>query len=131
MELKQIVSTNKAPAAIGPYSQAVVAGGFIFTAGQIPINPATGKVEETTFKGQVRQVLENLKAVLEAGNSSLENIVKVTVFVSDLSKFSELNEVFNEYFQEKPPARSAVQVSRLPKDVMVEIEGIAIVGGGD
>ena len=123
----EIVSTELAPKAIGPYSQAVISNGFVYTAGQIPMNPKTGKVEASDLEGQVRQVLDNLSAVLEAANSSLKEIIKLTVFMVDLNDFAILNNVFKEYFPDYPPARSAVQVSRLPKDVLVEIEAIAAV----
>ena len=123
---KKVISTENAPKAIGPYSQAIVSNGFVFTSGQIPINPETGKIEATTVKDQVRQNLLNLSAVLKAAGTNLKNIVKLTVFMTDLSGFSQLNEVFMEFFPEKQPARSAVQVSRLPLDVMVEIEAVAI-----
>ena len=123
---KKVISTENAPKAIGPYSQAIVSNGSVFTSGQIPINPETGKIEATTVKDQVRQNLLNLSAVLKAAGTNLKNIVKLTVFMTDLSGFSQLNEVFMEFFPEKQPARSAVQVSRLPLDVMVEIEAVAI-----
>jgi len=123
---KKIVNTDLAPKAIGPYSQAVISNGFVYTAGQIPINPKTGKIESTGLEDQIRQVLNNLSAVLEAAGSNLKEIIKLTVFMVDLNDFLILNKVFNEYFTENPPARSAVQVSRLPKDVLVEIEAIAV-----
>ncbi|MBO8131894.1 MAG: RidA family protein [Candidatus Marinimicrobia bacterium] len=121
---KKIVKTDKAPSAIGPYSQAVISNNFIFTAGQIPINPETGRIVDGGFKEQVRQVLENIKAIIEAAGSNIENIVKLTVYLTDLSFFGELNEVFNEYFSDNPPARSAMQVSRLPKEAMIEIDAV-------
>ena len=124
---REIVNTDLAPKAIGPYSQAVISNGFVYTAGQIPMNPKTVKVEASDLEGQVRQVLYNLSAVLEAANSSLKEIIKLTVFMVDLNDFAILNNVFKEYFPEDPPARSAVQVSRLPKDVLVEIEAVAVV----
>lgn len=122
----EIVETNKAPQAIGPYSQGIVSNGFVFTSGQIPINPATGKIDAKTVSAQVRQDLENIKGVLEAAGTSLEQVVKFTVYMVDLNDFSKLNEVFAEYFPERQPARAAVQVSRLPLDVQVEIEAIAV-----
>ena len=122
---KKIVNTELAPKAIGPYSQAVISGNMVFTAGQIAINPESGKIESDTLTGQVTQVLHNLSEVLKAAGSSMKNIVKVTVFMVDLNEFVNLNKVFEEYFPENPPARSAVQVSRLPKDVLVEIEAVA------
>jgi len=121
---KKIVKTDKAPSAIGPYSQAVISNNFIFTAGQIPINPETGRIVDGGFKEQVRQVLENIKAIIEAAGSNIENIVKLTLYLTDLSFFGELNEVFNEYFSDNPPARSAMQVSRLPKEAMIEIDAV-------
>lgn len=124
---RKIVNTDLAPKAIGPYSQAVISNGFVYTAGQIPMNPKTGKVEAFDLEGQVIQVLDNLSAVLEVANSSLKEIIKLTVFMVDLNDFAILNNVFKEYFPEDPPARSAVQVSRLPKDVLVEIEAVAVV----
>ena len=122
---RKIVSTDSAPTAIGPYSQAVISNGMVFTAGQIAINPESGVIESNDLEGQIRQVLDNLAAVLKAAGTSLKNIVKVTVFMIDLNDFDKLNEIFEDYFPEDPPARSAVQVSRLPKDVLVEIEAIA------
>ena len=122
---REVIKTDKAPKAIGPYSQAIVSNGFVFTSGQIPINPKSGKIEAATIKDQARQNLLNLTEVLNAAGSSLSNIVKLTVFMVDLSEFTQLNEVFMEFFPEKQPARSAVQVSRLPLDVLVEIEAIA------
>jgi 2-iminobutanoate/2-iminopropanoate deaminase len=121
-----IVATDKAPKAVGPYSQAIIANGFVFTAGQIPINPASGKIEQSDLKSQVRQVLRNIQVVLEAARTQLANIVKLTVFMVDLSDFAKLNEVFLEFFPEKQPARSAVQISRLPLNALVEIEAVAI-----
>jgi len=125
---RQIISTEQAPAAIGPYSQGVVAGGqFIFTAGQIPINPKTGELVQGDIQTQTRQVLENIKAVLKASNAGLEDAVKTTVFLSDMNDFAAMNEIYAEYFPQNPPARSAVQVARLPKDVKIEIECVAVV----
>ena len=124
----KIIKTEKAPAAIGPYSQGVVAspGQLIFTAGQIPIDPKTGEIVKGGIKEQTRQSLENVKAVLSAGGVGLENVVKVTVFLKDMNEFQDMNAVYAEYFSGNPPARAAVEVTRLPKDVRVEIEAIAI-----
>lgn len=125
---RKIISTDQAPAAIGPYSQGVVAeGSFIFTAGQIPIHPKTGELVRGDIQTQSRQVLDNLKAVLEASGAGLENVVKTTVFLSDMNDFAAMNEIYAEYFPQNPPARSAVQVARLPKDVRIEVECVAVV----
>ncbi len=120
------VSTNNAPAALGPYSQALKVGEFIFTSGQIPINPATNAIEAVTIEDQTRQVIANLKAVLEAAGSSLGKVVKTTVFIKDMNDFAALNGVYAELFGDIRPARSCVEVARLPKDVKVEIECIAL-----
>lgn len=119
------IATDKAPGAIGPYSQAIVSGGMVFTSGQIPINPETGAVEATDIKGQTEQVMKNLGAVLEASGSSFENAVKTTCFLADINDFAPFNEVYAKYFTEKP-ARSCVAVKALPKGVMVEVEVIAL-----
>ena len=125
---RRIIKTDNAPAAIGPYSQAVISNGMIFTAGQIPLNPITGKLVEGNFKDRVVQVFENISAILKAADTSLENAVKLTVFLTDLGRFAEVNEVFSKYFNGiVPPARSAVQVSALPLGVDVEIECIATI----
>ncbi len=128
---KNVISTRNAPAAIGPYSQGVVSpAGLVFTAGQIPLDPATGQLVAADIRTQTRQALENVKAILEAGGSGISRVVKTTVFLKDMNEFSAMNEVYSEYFRESPPARSTVEVSRLPKDVRVEIEAIAAVGKG-
>lgn len=128
MPVKRI-QTDKAPAPIGPYSQAVAADGkFLYTAGQVAIDPATGNVVEGDIKVQTRQVLKNLEAILNAGGSSLKSVVKTTVFLKDMNEFGSMNEVYGEFFSVSAPARSTVQVSRLPKDVKVEIEAIALIG---
>ena len=123
---RQIVNTTDAPRAIGPYSQAVISGNFIFTAGQLGLDPVAGKIVSNDFEQQVRQIMRNLKAILQAAGSDLKNVVKFTVFVTDLDNFGLLNQVFGEYFPESAPARSAVQVSSLPLDGLVEIEAIAV-----
>ncbi len=127
--MKKEVKTDKAPKAIGPYSQAIVANGFIFASGQIPIMPATGDINTGTIEEQTRQVLQNLGAVLEAAGSSLNDVVKATVFLQDMSDFGKMNAVYQEFFQAPFPARAAVQVARLPRDVRVEIEAIALKKG--
>ena len=121
------IHTDKAPKAIGPYSQAVHHHYFVFTSGQIPLNPETGVLVTDNFKAEVLQVLSNLDAVLTASGSSLKKVAKLTVFLTDLSNFSELNEVFNTYFDEHLPARSAVQVSALPMNARVEIEAVGTI----
>ncbi|HOO57378.1 MAG TPA: RidA family protein [bacterium] len=121
----EIISTDKAPAAIGPYSQAVRANGFVFCSGQIPIDPATGELVNGDAASATERVLENLKAVLEAAGLGFGNIVKTTVFLSDMKDFAAMNEVYARYFTDAPPARAAVQAARLPKDVLVEIEAVA------
>lgn len=120
----ETIHTEKAPKALGPYSQAKKAGGFVFTSGQIAINPATDAVEETTIEGQTRQVMENLKAVLEAAGSGLDKAVKTTCFLADMNDFAAFNAVYGEYFTGKP-ARSCVAVKTLPKNVLCEVEVIA------
>jgi 2-iminobutanoate/2-iminopropanoate deaminase len=125
-QMKKEIKTEKAPKAIGPYSQAIEANGFIFASGQISIDPATGELDSGTIEEQTRQVLNNLKAVLEAGGSSLDKAVKCTVFLGDMNDFTRMNAVYSEFFKPPFPARAAVQVARLPKDVKVEIEAVAV-----
>ncbi len=124
--MKEIITTPAAPTPGGPYSQAVRVGGFVYTAGQVGNNPATGKVESDTIGGQTEQVLANLGAILEAAGSSLENVVKTTVFLSDLANFSGMNEVYSRVFAQERPARSTVGVS-LPPGILVEIEAVALI----
>ena len=123
--MKKIISTDNAPKAIGPYSQAVVANGFAFISGQIALDPATGQVVEGGIREQTRRVLDSLKALLEASGSSLRQVVKTTVYLKDLGEFAVMNEVYSEYFADHPPARATVEVARLPRDVRVEIDCIA------
>ncbi len=118
------VSTDKAPAAIGPYSQAKITGGLVFTSGQIPVNPQTGIIEATNIKGQTEQVCKNVKALLEAAGSSLDKVVKTVCFLADIADFADFNEVYSEYFT-SCPARSCVAVKDIPKGCLVEIETIA------
>jgi 2-iminobutanoate/2-iminopropanoate deaminase len=126
--MRTIISTDKAPGAIGPYNQGVKAGGFLFTAGQIPLDPVSMELVGTTAPEQARQALLNAKAVVEAGGLTLGDVVKVTVFIRDMGQFAAINEVYATFFAENPPARSVVEVSRLPKDVLVEVEMIAYSG---
>ena len=123
--MNEVVSTEKAPKALGPYSQAIKAGGFVWCSGQIPIDPAVNAVTATTIEDQTRQAIANLKHVLEAAGAGLDKVVKTTVFISDMNDFAALNAVYAELFGETKPARSCVQVARLPKDVKVEIEAVA------
>ena len=121
----EIIATEKAPAALGPYSQAIRANGMIYCSGQIPINPATGTIEAQTIEEQTTQAITNLKNVLEKAGSSLAKVVKTTVFIKNMNDFAALNKVYAELFGDTKPARSCVEVARLPKDVLVEIECIA------
>ena len=122
------VHTDDAPAAIGPYSQGIVTGNLVFTAGQIPLDPATMQIVEGDITTQTDRALQNLKAILQEAGASLSTVVKTTVFLADMNEFSAMNEVYARWFGEHRPARSAVEVSRLPKDVRIEIEAIARVG---
>ena len=123
--MKQVISTPKAPAAIGPYSQAIRVGNLIYTSGQIPIKPATGQFVEGGIKEQTRQSLTNVKAILEEAGTSMVNVVKTTVFMADMNDFADMNAVYAEFFTEPFPARSAVAVKTLPKGALVEIEVVA------
>ncbi|MBY0756720.1 RidA family protein [Clostridium sardiniense] len=122
--MKKIINTEHAPAAIGPYSQGLIVGDLVYTSGQLPLNPET-KVLETEIKAATKQSLENCKAILEAAGASLDKVFKTTVFVKDLNDFAAVNEVYGTYFNENPPARSCVQVAKLPMDAPIEIEVIA------
>ncbi len=124
--MKKAINTEKAPKAIGPYSQAIAANGMIFASGQIPINPANGELSTGNIADQTRLVLKNLQAVLEAGGCTFDNVVKCTVFLEDMNDFSQMNGVYAEFFKPPYPARAAMQAARLPKDVKVEIEAIAV-----
>ena len=123
---RQIIQTTDAPAAIGPYSQAIRAGGFLFVSGQIPIDPASGELVQGGIEAETRQVLNNVRAILEAADSSLEKVVKATIFIADVNQFGTINEIYAEYFKWEPPARACVEVARLPKDVQIEIEAVAL-----
>lgn len=124
---KEIVSTDNAPGAIGPYSQAIKAGGMVFCSGQIPIDPATGEFVSDIVAEQTEQVLKNLSEVLKAAGSGLDQVVKTTVFIADMNDFAEMNEVYSRFFSENKPARATVQAARLPRDAKVEIDCVALV----
>ncbi|WRS27758.1 RidA family protein [Oscillospiraceae bacterium MB08-C2-2] len=125
---KKVISTNKAPGAIGPYSQAVAVGDFIYTSGQIPADPATGELETSCIKKATARSLDNVKAILEEAGASMEQVVKTTVFLTDMNDFANVNEVYATYFDGNPPARSCVAVASLPRGVHVEIEVVAYIG---
>ena len=124
---REIIATDQAPGAVGPYSQAVRVGDFVFTAGQIPLDPATGQMVEGGIDAQARQALTNVSAVLEAAGTSLAKVVKTTVFLQDMGHFKAMNDVYGGYFGDQPPARSTVEVAQLPLGALVEIEAIALV----
>lgn len=124
--MREAVSTINAPAAIGPYSQAIKTNSLVFTSGQIPIDPATGEIVSGGVENQTAQVLKNIEAVLEAAGSSLGKVVKTTIFIKDMNSFAAINEVYARFFPNVPPARSTVEVARLPKDVLIEIEAVAL-----
>ena len=124
---KEVIQTDKAPRAIGPYSQGVKVGNFLFTAGQISLHPVTGKIVEGDIGTQTVRVMENLKGVLEGAGGKLDDVFKTTVFLTDLKEFGAMNEVYGSYFPKDPPARSTVEVRNLPKGVKVEIEAIAMI----
>ncbi len=126
--MKKIIKTDKAPAPVGPYNQATMSENFIFTAGQIAMDPKTGELSENDVRIQTERVIENLKAVLEEAGSGLSKVLKTTVFLKNMDDFAAMNEVYARYFQDNSPARSAIEVARLPKDVLVEIECIALSG---
>lgn len=123
--MRKAVATTDAPAAIGPYSQAVIAGGFLFVSGQIPLDPATGALVSGSIADETRRVFDNLKAILEAAGATFDNVVKTTVYLSDMADFSAMNDVYATYFSDPAPARATVQAAALPKDVRVEIDLIA------
>jgi 2-iminobutanoate/2-iminopropanoate deaminase len=127
LDMNEVISTNDAPGAIGPYSQAIKAGGLVFCSGQIPIDTATGEFVPGGVAEQTEQVLKNLSAVLEAAGASLESVVKTTVFLADMNDFAAMNEIYGRYFSSNKPARATVQAARLPRDAHVEIECVATV----
>jgi 2-iminobutanoate/2-iminopropanoate deaminase len=124
--LKDVISTPKSPEAIGPYSQAIKANGFVFVSGQLPIDPGSGQIVEGNAAVQTGMVLENLKGILEAAGSSLAKTVKATIYLKDIKDFSRVNEIYGKFFSSAPPARATVEVARLPKDALVEIDLIAL-----
>jgi 2-iminobutanoate/2-iminopropanoate deaminase len=124
--VRERIQTDNAPAAIGPYSQAIRAGGFVFASGQIPIDPATGEFVKGGIAEQTEQVLKNLAALLEAAGSGLDKVVKTTVFLADMKEFAQMNEVYAKYFKDTPPARATVAAAGLPRDARVEIEAVAL-----
>lgn len=124
---KKVISTQNAPAAIGPYSQAIQIGNLLYTSGQVPFDPQTMEVVSQDIKEQTKRVMENLKAIFDEAGTSFDKVVKMTVFIKDMNQFGDINEVYATYFSDTPPARSCVEVARLPRDVGIEIEAIAIV----
>lgn len=124
--MKQVINTDKAPSAIGPYSQAIKANGFIFVSGQLPVVPATGKFAEGGILAQTKQSIENVKAILAAAGCTLDDVVKTTVFIKDMNEFAVMNTMYAEYFSKDCPARACFEVARLPKDALVEIEVVAV-----
>ncbi|NPE09663.1 MAG: RidA family protein [Asgard group archaeon] len=126
MTKRVVIKTDKAPKAVGPYSQGIIAGDLIFVSGQIPFDPINGKMVTGLIKDQTEQSLKNVKAIIEAAGATLEDVVKCTVFLKDMNDFKDMNEVYSTFFKENPPARAAVEVARLPLDVDVEIEAIAL-----
>ena len=124
--MKQVIQTNNAPQAIGPYSQAIMAGDTLYVSGQIPVVPATGAIVSDKVEDQARQVMENVKAVVEAAGLTLDHVVKTSVFIKNMVDFGTINAVYSQYFKENCPARACVEVARLPKDVLLEMEAIAV-----
>ena len=124
--MKQRIATDKAPPAGGPYSQAIQAGNFVFVAGQVPVNPATQVINTGTIEEQTVQVMDNIKAILEAAGLSMANVVSTTVFMKNIDEFSRMNAVYGKYFGEAPPARATVEVSRLPRNILIEVSAIAV-----
>ena len=128
MAIRQAVATDKAPKAIGPYSQGIKAGNLLFVSGQVPIDPATGNIIEGDIKTQTDRVMRNLTAILEAGGASMDHVVRCTVYLADMNDFAAMNEVYGSYFSQPAPARATIQAVRLPKDARVEIDVVAVTG---
>ena len=124
--MKEVISTSKAPGAIGPYSQGIKVGNLVFTSGQIPLNPTNREMAET-IEEQTKQALENVKAILEESGTCMDNVIKTTVFLTDLNDFTKMNDIYATYFTGEKPARSAIEISKLPKDAKIEIEAIATI----
>ena len=124
--MKEVISTKNAPGAIGPYSQGIKIGNLVFTSGQIPLNPANGEMAET-IEEQTKQALDNIKAILEESGTCMDNVIKTTVFLTDLNDFTKMNDIYATYFTGEKPARSAIEISKLPKDAKIEIEAIATI----
>lgn len=127
--MKEVIQTDNAPEAIGPYSQAIKAGNLLFISGQIPIDPVTGDLVVTSIEAETKQVLENFKAIVEKANGTLKDVVKTTIFIKNMEQFTTINDIYGQYFTEEPPARACVEVARLPKDVNIEIEGVVLLKG--
>jgi 2-iminobutanoate/2-iminopropanoate deaminase len=125
--MKTVIQTTKAPAAIGPYSQGIQCGSYLFVSGQLPIDPETGQIVSSDIQAQTHQSIKNLQNIIEAAGASLVNVVKTTVFIKDMNQFALINEVYGQYFSENPPARATVEVARLPKDAGVEIEAVVYI----
>lgn len=129
MPAKKIIAADSAPKAVGPYSQAVQVGSFLFLSGQLPLNPVTGEIAANDIATQTRQSLENMRAILAAAGASLSDVVKTTVFLKDMEHFAQMNQVYQQYFGTNAPARSTVEVAKLPRNALIEIESIAVVPG--
>ncbi|MBI2848235.1 MAG: RidA family protein [Chloroflexi bacterium] len=129
MPSKKIISTDTAPKAVGPYSQAIQSENLLFISGQLPLNPATGEIAGNDITAQTRQSIENIKAILAAAGASLSDVVKTTVFLQDMAQFAPMNEIYQQYFVKDAPARSTIEVARLPRNALIEIESIAILDG--
>jgi len=123
---KKVISTSDAPAAVGPYSQAIKVGDYIFISGQLPLDPSSGKIISHNLEDQTKQVLENIKAILRASSCTMDDLIKITIFLKDMDYFADVNKIYNKYFSSQYPSRSCVEVNRLPKDALIEMEAIAV-----